>query len=198
MATRRRFLAVLLTIVMLLQALPTAALADVLTFTSNTVEGSDYHKVEFQDDEGSVLATQYVENGANLVMPEDPAKEGNNFVGWFYGEEQVTAQTPVSANMTVIAEFAPIAVYTVTVNYLLKEDQTSKVAESVVRSYTADDATDEIISPAAVQVEGKGTLYPEQASVTVNPSTLTQAETVYNVYYINANAEYTIEYYAMA
>ena len=198
MATRRRFLAVLLTIVMLLQALPTAALADVLTFTSNTVEGSTYHKVEFQDDEGSVLATQYVENGANLVMPEDPAKEGNKFVGWFYGEEKVTAQTPVSADMTVKAKFAPITVYTVTVNYLLKEDQTSKVAESVVRSYTADDAEDEIISPAAVQVEGKGTLYPEQASVTVNPSTLTQEETVYNVYYINANAEYTIEYYAMA
>ena len=40
------------------------------------------YKVKFYDWDGSVISTQTVKEGENAVLPENPTKEGYNFVGW--------------------------------------------------------------------------------------------------------------------
>lgn len=62
MANRRRFLAILLSLLMLLQALPMSALAEGWNVArSNIEEGATYHTVTFKVEDASV-ATQLIES----------------------------------------------------------------------------------------------------------------------------------------
>lgn len=40
------------------------------------------HTVKFYDEDGSVLNVQIVEEGGTAVLPENPVKEGYDFIGW--------------------------------------------------------------------------------------------------------------------
>ena len=77
MANRRRFLATLLSLLMLLQALPMSALAEGWNVArSNTEEGATYHTVTFEVGDTAV-ATQLIESGEMVsTFPEDPFKAG--------------------------------------------------------------------------------------------------------------------------
>ena len=118
--SNKRFVAILLTILMVLEMLPVNALAAGWARTYSNVEsGSTYHKVTFEAN-GSVVAEQYVESGATLVLPESPSAEGKSFTGWVDSNKNpVTASTTVSGNMTVTAVFEDISVFTVKVKYVL-------------------------------------------------------------------------------
>ena len=206
--SNKRFVAILLTILMVLEMLPVNALAAGWARTYSNVEsGSTYHKVTFKAN-GSVVAEQYVESGATLVLPESPSAEGKSFTGWADSDgNPVTASTKVSGNMTVTAVFEDISVFTVKVKYVLAGNETVEVAEPVERKYfksynTADGvgrfdvSSDEIISPAVVSYQEKD-YYPNQSKVTVEPNTLTNAETIYTVTYASADTQYEIRHYIM-
>ncbi len=195
MAKIKRFLASLLSVIMLLQMMPVSAIAEGV-FYSNVEKGADYYKVVFQDKDGTLVTTQYVMGGETLILPEDLSKEQHKFLGWYVGDEQVTADTAVTADMTVTARFEEIALYTVHVKYVLENDENEEVADPVTRSYTADDAADSITSPASV-LYGEQLLYPDQAVVDVDPSTLSQTETTILVHYAVADATYSVAHYAL-
>ena len=195
MTTQKRFVAVLLTILMMMQMLPLNALAEAAWKLGGeaSVEGAAYHSVTFTS-EDKQIAKQLFENGSPIVtMPEDPAKAGYRFVGWFDGEQEISEGTVVQADINAVAKFEPIVTYTVTIQYLANE---KPVADEVVRQYTADDPADTILSPASVSDGAEGFLYPDQTSVTVTPSELEEENTIIEVHYVAANAEYTVRHMA--
>ena len=203
MANRRRFLAILLSLLMLLQALPMSALAEGWNVArSNIEEGATYHTVTFEV-EDTAVATQLIESGHKVsTFPEDPFKAGYQFDGWFVEDAEFTFSTPVSANTTVEAKFTPIDAYEVTIEYV--DEEGAEVADSIVRSYLVTDASDVIESPASVVVgegEGQRTLYPDQASVTITPADLPAADedadkkVAYTVIYAESNATYTVRHF---
>ncbi len=203
MANRRRFLAILLSLLMLLQALPMSALAEGWNVArSNIEEGATYYTVTFEV-EDTAVATQLIESGETVsTFPEDPFKADYQFDGWFVEDAKFTSSTAVSADTTVKAKFTPIDAYEVTIKYVDKAGD--EVADSIVRSYLVTDAQDVIESPASVVV-GKGeeqkTLYPDRASVTINPAKLpaedenADKKVVYTVTYAESNATYTVKHF---
>ena len=205
MANKKRFLAIVLSLVLVLQMLPTSALG--VTFYSARLSGADYYTVVFVAS-GETVATQYVESGATLTLPQSPTAAGKSFTGWVDAEgEPVTSATTVSGNMTVTAVFEDISVYTVIVKYVLADNPSAEVATKVqrqyFRSYNTDDgagrfdvSSDEIVSPAVVSYGGKE-YYPSQTKVVVEPDTLESAETTFTVTYSSADTQYEIRHYIM-
>ena len=70
------------------------------------------HNVTFTVD-GEVYATyeNVAYNTAIGVLPVAPKKAGYDFVKWTYGGEEITAETIVSAHMTVVAEYVERGYY---------------------------------------------------------------------------------------
>lgn len=124
-----------------------------------------------------------VEDGSVLggILPEDPAREGYTFAGWFDGETEVTADTVVTGEMTVTARWTanPVtaASYTLTINYV--DESGSTVAPSYTRRLTSGSSYN-LASPA---VEG---MDPDQAVVS---GRLTRNTTVTVVYSANTIIE---------
>ena len=122
---KKRFLAILLSVLLLIQAMPMNALAAGVV-RSNTLRGADYHDVSFVVD-GDTIAHQLVEDGAALsvlpedpaLVPEDPSEASYKFTGW---EDEagnaVTAGTVVNSDLTVTAQFDLLKKYTVNVSYV--------------------------------------------------------------------------------
>ena len=191
---KKRFLAILLSVLLLIQALPMNALAAGVV-RSNTLSGDTYHTVDFVVG-GDTVATQLVESGAALeTLPEAPTQVGYEFTGWKAGETEVTVGTVVNSDLTAEAQFAPLPKYTVTVKYVYTGTDT-EVADSVKREYTKYDAVDTIYSPTSAAMEIDGGLelvYPVDSVVTINPAELT-ADTVIRVEYTRPNVEYTVEH----
>ena len=191
----KRFASFLMAFIMIVQMLPFNALAvdeGWSSVTSDTIEGETYHTVTFMVD-GSPYATQYVQNGEKLVLPEAPSKGQNKFIGWVAGTETtVTAVTTVTADMTVVAVFEEIKEFTVTVKYI-RGDTGEEIASRVTRHYSSEDGEDTIASPASVDLADVGLVYPEQAEVKIEPSKLTESQTI-EVKYYSANAVYTVHH----
>ena len=69
------------------------------------LRGAVTHTVTFMVGE-EVYETISVEDGQQIeTLPADPEKDGHRFDGWFIGDNEVTAETPVSADMEVTARF---------------------------------------------------------------------------------------------
>ena len=219
----RRFLATLLSFVMLFQAMPMQVLSEDAApgmLLSNVVEGVTYHKVTFTDGE-SVVATQYVADGSSVKFPQSPEKTGYTFSGWYLdadndgkadeGSTALTSSTKIQEDSNFVSVFAPISEYKVIVHYLIG-DTNIQVAESVSRYYTSEDietdgVIDTIVSPATFEQgldDGSvRLLYPEQSVIKVTKDLLAEAvviqgETVptkeITVGYYVSNASYTIMY----
>lgn len=62
-------------------------------------------------------------------LPEDPFSPGMTFLGWQDAETQqeITADMPVDRDLTAVAQFAPIPVYTVAVEYYYRRSDTETV-----------------------------------------------------------------------
>ena len=81
---------------------------------------SDVYVVTFVDGTGEdaeVVETKYIpkpEEGENPptvgALPVGPSKAGAVFRGWFVGEDEITAETPVTGDMTVVATFQNLAI----------------------------------------------------------------------------------------
>ncbi len=194
MASKKRFLALILAIMMVFQTFPVTAFASTAV-TSNVDQGS-YQQVEFIVD-GEVIATQLVASGAAIIYPEDPTKDGARFTGW-----------QLNNSGQYEATFEPIATYTVTVQYMMQNTETA-VSDAVSRQYTsmdfvglADDAViDQIVSPASATYDQSVELvYPDKPIVDITPALLAKAvDNVVNVRvdYYSPNVEYTVYHVAL-
>ena len=67
-----------------------------------TIDGEKHEKVPY----GTKLSE---------ILPRDPSKEGETFVGWFDGGKQVTGDTLVKGEMTITSKFA-VNTYTITID----------------------------------------------------------------------------------
>lgn len=62
--------------------------------------------------EGDV-STQKVAAGEHVAEPEDPVRDGYTFAGWYLGGSLYDFDTPVTANITLVAHWTQIPSYTV-------------------------------------------------------------------------------------
>ncbi|MCR3905946.1 MAG: endonuclease [Tenericutes bacterium] len=87
-----------------------------------------YHTVTFETQDQEELLSIDVLDGEQATRPDDPVKEGFDFVGWFLQEDLENPYlfiTPITSNITLIAVFEEqevIAEYTVKVYYQNIED----------------------------------------------------------------------------
>ena len=71
------------------------------------------YTVTFDAAGGSEVAAIQVKSGEKAVQPDDPVKEGYVFDAWYNGEAVYDWETPVTANLTLIAKWTD-KTYTVT------------------------------------------------------------------------------------
>ena len=204
MAKMKRFMAMLMAMLMILQVMPVEAMAEGIeglkSRVSNVITGSTFFTLTFTvkgEDGNDDVITQYVEAGHTPVLPEAPAKAGYTFVGWFTADDtEVTKETLITSDMAAVARFTPIATVTVTVNYVAEDG--TQVADPTVREYLAN--SEDVINCPAEVVHNDVTLYPEQTSVTVNADLLNKAvdgAVTVTVKYAQADAEYTVKHWAL-
>ena len=74
--------------------------------------------VTFDSNGGSAVAAQNVESGAKATKPNDPTREGYTFLGWYNGDVAFDFNTPITANLILVAKWQQesIAKFTVTFN----------------------------------------------------------------------------------
>ncbi|MBQ8136993.1 MAG: InlB B-repeat-containing protein [Clostridia bacterium] len=68
--------------------------------------------VTFDSDGGTAVGSQAVAKGAKATRPEDPTREGYSFQGWTLNGAEYSFDTPVTADITLKAQWAEI--FTVT------------------------------------------------------------------------------------
>lgn len=91
---KKRIIALLLAAVLLLGLMPTALAAVTCTVTLKNGESETPVQVE----QGTAF-------GANL--PSNPSKKGYTFSGWYSGEDKLTEETVIDADVTYTAKFEP-------------------------------------------------------------------------------------------
>ena len=121
----RKYLAILLTLMMLVTSFPAGSLAAVVSEASNAVNfGSLVKSVEPNTDvyvtfefvaDGAVVDTQIVNQtaGESVVAPATPEPgSGRRFDGWYIGDTELTFGTvsgyAESTNVTVTAKFTEV------------------------------------------------------------------------------------------
>jgi M6 family metalloprotease-like protein/uncharacterized repeat protein (TIGR02543 family) len=76
----------------------------------------DQHKVTFESNGGSSISSQSVFNGDKVTKPNDPVKEGYDFLGWYYQDELwIFIGYPVTSDIVLEAKYEAIN-YTLTYN----------------------------------------------------------------------------------
>lgn len=64
----------------------------------------DHYVIKYVAD-GSLYDVAYVEKGAVITAPADPAKEGCTFEGWYNGDDKLNSDTTASKDITYEAKF---------------------------------------------------------------------------------------------
>lgn len=79
-----------------------------------------YYKVLFNNDDGTVIDTQDIEENQNVVKPNDPKKEGYNFTGWYLNDSLFDFNNKITSDLTLVAKWEKVEVnknyYTVSFN----------------------------------------------------------------------------------
>ena len=194
--TPKKAFALILSVLMIVQIMPTAlistAIAEGIVYLSEVLGGDTYYEVNFYNHNSALIVTQYVKDGTNAVLPEDPvhSDEGYRFSGWKDVADTVYpkgAAISVNGDMSLMAQYVAVPAYTVTIQYLDTDDQ--EVAEAVVRSYYQGETdVDTIPSPQIPE------LYPDQVSVVIDPALLTAHQTI-EVRYVSSNTTYTVQHW---
>lgn len=63
------------------------------------------YSVVFDTSGGSQVAGLTVEEGSKVIEPDIPSRSGYTFVGWYYGDEKFNFDTPVNADITLVAKW---------------------------------------------------------------------------------------------
>ena len=64
--------------------------------------------VRFDTDGGSEIEPTMVEHSRKVQPPSDPEKSGHTFVGWYLGDEKYNFDTPITAPLTLTAEWEKV------------------------------------------------------------------------------------------
>lgn len=196
----KRYLALTLSVVMLLSCMPLEALAEVSAALSvrAALEVAPDYTVTFMDyvfnSDGTLsydangnitnVTTEWksvtVQSGLSASVP-DPQHPGYQFLGWDDSVENVTS------DKTVTAKYKPYASYTLTVNYVTSDGHV--VAEPFVYVATADEELSiELPNPTVAGYSTQATSVKVTGKLTDN-----RTETV--TYTPNANTPYKVEHY---
>ena len=95
---------------------------DDVSWVYEVPEAPATHTVTFDAGEGSAVAAQKVEDGKAAAKPDDPAREGYTFAGWYSDAECTQAydfSTPVSGDVTLYARWTKNAAKQITVSATL-------------------------------------------------------------------------------
>ena len=95
---------------------------DDVSWVYEVPEAPAIHTVTFDAGEGSAVAAQKVEDGKAAARPEDPAREGYTFAGWYSDAGCTRAydfSTPVSGDVTLYAKWTKNAAKQITVSATL-------------------------------------------------------------------------------
>ena len=91
------------------------------------------YKVTFKDDDGKVLSTIEVkENDTIVAKPDDPSKEGYNFIGWFDGDKEYKFTEKVTEELTLIAKYEKIPENVKTYTVTFDSDGGTKIGNKVI------------------------------------------------------------------
>lgn len=77
-----------------------------ITLVASWIEGSGDITIEFEVD--GTMKKMLIESGQTLTRPEDPVKEGYEFLGWYLDGELFDFSTEITENITLEARFAKI------------------------------------------------------------------------------------------
>lgn len=208
----KKFTALLLALLMVLQLMPTGALAEMSgwqSVKSAPITAGDYYTVTFSD----VGVTQFVAAGEKPVLPEAPTKESENktesdktwkvaytFDYWSDGKNGKLSENDdyqVTDNTTFTAVYREEKVFTVTVKYVYNDNSESKkAADDKVYSYRES----ELKTAAAIESpknvvktinDEEVQLFPEQESVSVAD---VACDTTFTVKYAPADTKYTVRH----
>ncbi len=187
MAKTKRIVAIILTLVMFMQGMPVAALADAMY--SNVNRGGSYHQVSFLDMNGGVLVTQYVTQGSTPVVPDVPDVEGYEFQCWTVGGGRVDPGSyAISGPTTFQASYEKVVTYTVSIRYVYNDAQQTPAFPTWVKEYTkGTHAVDSVDSPA----DSLST--PDQAVVSFDIASIGE-NVSYTVVYTVQPVTYTVKH----
>lgn len=73
-------------------------------------ETKKYYTVYFNTDGGTAIANQVLEEGEHITRPENPTKDGYEFVRWEVNGVEYNFDTPVTSDITIIAIYNQTAV----------------------------------------------------------------------------------------
>lgn len=66
------------------------------------------YNVSFDTDGGTSIQSQSIPQGGFVDSPENPTKEGFDFIGWYVGEEKFDFTSPITQNLTLTAKWLEI------------------------------------------------------------------------------------------
>ena len=121
MAKIKRFMAILLSALMILQALPVSAMAEEWNkVRSAPIKGVQAFEVKFLAEDGTQLVHQLVGGGFTPVEPDIPDVEGKRFVGWNDGENTYAnlKSYAVTKNVNFTATYEILKKSSVVIHYV--------------------------------------------------------------------------------
>ena len=68
------------------------------------------HVVRFDTAGGTAVPAQTVTDGSKAIRPADPTRKGYKFAGWTFDGQPYDFTTPVTADLTITAEWVPLPV----------------------------------------------------------------------------------------
>ena len=68
------------------------------------------HVVRFDTAGGTAVPAQTVTDGSKAIKPADPTRKGYKFAGWTFDGQPYDFTTPVTADLTITAEWVPLPV----------------------------------------------------------------------------------------
>lgn len=136
---------------------------DADSFSDYGVVGAEYYKVTFtaldsNGQEQTISSLVDKKEGAKVeTLPEEPFRAGYRFIGWRDKEtnEIVTADTLVTRDMIVEAEFASISIYKVTIQYFYNNVVSGQdvTFETEVYELEAEDMPYRITTPVSTEIK---------------------------------------------
>ena len=65
-----------------------------------------FHYVEFDSNGGTAVERQVVRNGEKATKPEDPTKDGAEFLGWYNGDDKFDFDTEITKDYKLTAKWS--------------------------------------------------------------------------------------------
>ena len=68
-------------------------------------KNNTFYEVTFDTQGGSIIESQSIKKGETITVPENPTKEGYEFLGWYYENQNYDFNTAVNDNITLVASY---------------------------------------------------------------------------------------------